>query len=119
MVKVLTNPIEIKQFLKQLVSKQIDAYFARFKDDSEMLLAVVENQAQAEQIETFLRRSRALTERRFLDVAVQPLPGLAVGDEKFPLVGVFYVSGHLKKDRARVMNHVLGKLVRNLIGKTA
>jgi len=114
MIKVLTSPHEIKQFLKHLIHEQIEAYFDRVKDDEDMLLAVTDTQSQADQIKAFLLRSKVLADRRFMDIAVQRIPNLSTGEERFPVFGVFYVSGHLKADRARVMNNVLAKIIMNL-----
>ncbi len=111
MTKVLTNPKDIKKFIKQLIQAKIEAYFDRFKDDSEMVLAITDTQSEAEKIKSFLLRSRVLSDRRSMVIAVQRFPDLLGVDDKFPLFGVFYVSVHEKEDRAKVMNNMLVKAI--------
>ena len=111
MIKVLTSPKEIKQFFERLLCEQIEAYFDHFQDDAEMLLAIADTPAEADNIQALLLRAGVLAERRSLDVAVQRLPQLAASPDKLPEYGVFYTSVHVKKDRARTMNDLLVKII--------
>lgn len=115
MANVLTNPEEIKKFLKHLVYEQVEAYFERFDSDSEMLLAIADSQSQADRIKSFLLRSSVLSDRCSMAIAVQRFPNLFENDDKFPLFGVFYVSEHPKEDRAKLMNNVLVKAINRIL----
>src|SRR4030042_3831296 len=107
MTAVFTNPQEIKQMMKQLIQSHIEAYFERFKDGAEMVMAITDTQSQADKIKSLLLRSSVLSDRHSMSVAVQGPPGVREDEDTFPLFGVFYVSVHTKEERAQVMNTVL------------
>jgi len=115
MTKILTDPKAIKKFIKRLVQVQLEAYFEHLNDDSEMLLVITDTPTQADEIQSFLLRSRVLSDRRSLTVCTQPFPDLSENRENAPFFGVFYVSEHEKKDRAKIMNNVLARAITRLL----
>ena len=117
MTKILTNPKAIKKFIKHLVQVQLEAYFERLKDNAEMMLVITDTPAQADQIQSFLHRSRVLADRRSLTVCTQRFPNLMESEENSPLVGVFYVSEHEKAERAQIVNTVLEKAIIRLLAR--
>jgi hypothetical protein len=115
MTRILTNPKAIKKFIKQLIQTQVEAYFERLKDNAEMLLVITDTPAQADKIQSFLHRSRVLSDRRSLTVCTQRFPNLLESDENPPFFGIFYVSVHEKAERAKTMNTVLERAITRLL----
>ena len=115
MTKILTNPKAIKRFIKQAIQAQVEAYFERINDDSEMLLVVTDTPTQVDQIKSFLLRSRVLSDRRSLTVCTQPLPNFSEHRGNPPFFGIFYVSEHEKEDRAKTMNNVLARAITRIV----
>ncbi len=115
MVQVLTNPQDIKKFLKYLVHAQIEAYFERFHEESDMLLAITDTQSQVDKIQSLLLRSSVLSDRRAMAITVHRLPNLVAGEAKFPLFGIFYISVHTKEERAKVMNTILVRAIARIL----
>lgn len=117
MTKILTNPKAIKRFIKHLIQVQLEAYFDRFNDDSEMLLVITDTPAQVDQIKSFLLRSRVLSDRRSLTVCTQPFSGAPEHTGDSPFFGIFYVSEHEKEDRAKTMNNVLSRAITRILAR--
>jgi hypothetical protein len=115
MTKILTDPKAIKKFIKHVIHAQVEAYFERLKQNSEMMLVITDTPTQADEIKSFLLRSRVLSDRRSLTVCTQPFPGLSECGEGPPFFGVFYVSGHEREDRAKTMNNVLEKAITRIL----
>lgn len=115
MIKILTNPKAIKKFIKRVIQVQLEAYFERLNDDSEMLLVITDTPAQVDKIKSFLLRSRVLSDRRSLTVCTQPLPDFSEHTGKSPFFGIFYVSEHEKEDRAKTMNTVLASAITRIL----